>query len=275
MTTTIRSTVDRYVAVNGTALYTELRGVGPRMLVIHGGGEDAGMLAPQAERLAVEGYAVATYDRRGTRRSGREDWPGAGAVQHADDATALVRALDWRAPIVVGVSSGAVIALELASRHPGAVGPVIAWEPPAVGIIPDGAETAAALMAPVDAHLSARPDDFVGAQALLLSSVLGYPVGVDDPAFADARANAEPFVRDEPVITTAPLHRGLLAAADITIAVGSTPNDVVAATVDILSDWTGRPPVRVDADHEVYLTDPTVLTGIVNDVQASAKSGSW
>jgi pimeloyl-ACP methyl ester carboxylesterase len=275
MRTTTHSTGDRYVAVNGTTLYTELRGVGPRMLLIHGGGEDAGMLAPQAESLAAEGYAVATYDRRGTRRSGREDWPGTGAAQHADDAAALVQALDWRAPIVVGVSSGAVIALELASRHPGAVGPVIAWEPPAVGIIPDGAEAAAALMAPVDAHLAAHPRDFVGAQALLLSRVLGQPVGVDDPAFAAARANAEPFVRDEPVITTAPLDRGSLAAADITIAVGSTPNDVVAAAVDVLVDWTGRPAVRVDADHEVYLTDPAVLTGIVNDVQVSAKSGSW
>ena len=37
----------------------------------------------------------------------------------------------------------------------------------------------------------------------------------------------------------------------------------MAAAVDVLAGWTGRPPVRVDADHEVYLADPSVLTGIV------------
>ena len=48
------------------------------------------MLAGQAESLAAAGYEVVTYDRRGTGRSGREDWPGGGAAQHADDAAALI-----------------------------------------------------------------------------------------------------------------------------------------------------------------------------------------
>ena len=54
-----------------------------------------------------------------------------------------------------------------------------------------------------------------------------------------------------------------LACADVTVAAGSAPNDIIAAAVDVLAGWTGRPPLRVDADHEVYLTDPAVLTGIV------------
>ena len=60
-------------------------------------------------------------------------------------------------------------------------------------------------MAPVEDHLAAHPGDFVGAQAILLSAVVGFPVTADDPAFAAARANAEPFVRDEPTITAATL----------------------------------------------------------------------
>ena len=124
-------------------------------------------------------------------------------------------------------------------------------------------EATTAIMAPVDAHLASHPGDFAGAQALLLSTVLGFPVSVDDPAFAPARVNAEPFVRDEPAITTASFDRARLASADVTIAVGSAPNDIIADAVDVLSGWTGRPPVRVDADHEVYLTEPAVLTGIV------------
>ncbi len=219
------------------------------------------MLARQADSLAASGYDVATYDRRGTRRSGRQDWPGGGANQHADDAAALIRALGWKTPTVVGVSSGGVIALTLAVRHPGSVGSIVAWEPPAVGIIQGGMEATTAIMAPVDAHLASHPGDFAGAQALLLSTVLGFPVSVDDPAFAPARINAEPFVRDEPAITTASFDRAGLASADVTIAVGSAPNEIIAEAVDVLSGWTGRPPVRVDADHEVYLTEPAVLTG--------------
>jgi pimeloyl-ACP methyl ester carboxylesterase len=252
-------------AVNGTTLHVERRGTGAPLLLIHGGGEDASMLGGLAISLAVAGYDVVTYDRRGTGRSGHEDWPGRGADQHADDAAALIQHLGWRGPTVVGVSSGAVIALDLAARHPELVGRVVGWEPPAAGVVPGGSEITASIMAPVDAHLAARPGDFIGAQAILLAAVLGAPVSVDDPAFAATRANAEPFVRDEPAITTTPLDAPALAAADITIGVGSSPNELIAAAVDVLAGWTGRAPVRVAADHEVYLIDPEVLTRIVTE----------
>ena len=44
---------------------------------------------------------------------------------------------------------------------------------------------------------------------------------------------------------------------------GSAPNELVAAAGEILSEASGRPAVRVDADHEVYLSDPSVLTGVI------------
>jgi pimeloyl-ACP methyl ester carboxylesterase len=250
--------------VNGTALHVERRGAGVPLLLIHGGGEDASTLAGQATSLAAAGYDVVTYDRRGTGRSGHEEWPGRGADQHADDAAALIQRLGWRDPTVVGVSSGGVIALDLAARHPDVVGRVIAWEPPAAGVVTGGADITASIMAPVDGHLAAHPGDFIGAQAILLAAVIGAPVSVDDPAFAATRANAEPFVRDEPAITISPLDQQALATADVTLGVGSSPNELVAAAVDVLAGWTGRTPVQVAADHEVYLTDPEVLTGIVS-----------
>jgi pimeloyl-ACP methyl ester carboxylesterase len=258
-TTTFTSRID----AGGTTIHVEQRGDGPPLLLIHGGGEDAAMLATQAEDLAAAGYRVITYDRRGTGRSGRADWPGNGADQHADDAAALLAGLAAEPATVVGVSSGGVVALSVAARHPDAVRRVVAWEPPALGVVPGADEMNAQLMVPIDRHLADHPGDFAGAQALLLTVVLGFPVAADDPAFADTRANAEPMVRDEPTITLRPFAPGELDGDTVTVAIGSTPNDIVAAAVAGLAALIGREPVAVEADHEVYLSDPSVLTAIV------------
>lgn len=256
------------IAVGGTDLYVEQRGNGRPLLLIHGGGEDASMLSAQADDLASAGYRVITYDRRGTGRSGRDDWPGDGADQHADDDAALLAELDTGPAVVVGVSSGAVIALALVARHPDAVDHVIAWEPPALGVVPGAEAINAEIMAPVDAHLSAHPGDYVGAQAVLLTAILGVPVAVDDPAFAATRANAEAMIRGEPSITLRPFPAGELTGAPVTVAVGSTPNDLVAAAAEQLAGQIGRDAITVDGDHEVYLTDPAVLTGLVSAATA-------
>jgi pimeloyl-ACP methyl ester carboxylesterase len=254
---------DAVVAAAGTTFLVERRGAGEPLLLVHGAGEDGATLAPQADSLAAAGYEVVTYDRRGTGRSGRDDWPGTGAPQHADDAAALLAALDLGPATVVGVSSGAVIALELAARHPDAVQRVVAWEPPAAGVVPGGAEITAGIMAPVEQHLAEHPGDFVGAQAILLSALVGFPVAVDDPAFAAARAHAEPMVRDDPAITLATFTSADLAGRDVTLAIGSEPNEVVAAGVAALATLAGIEPVTVTGPHEVYLADPAVLTGVV------------
>jgi pimeloyl-ACP methyl ester carboxylesterase len=251
------------VSVNGTTLYVERRGTGAPLLLVHGGGEDAGMLTAQAEALAAAGYHVVTYDRRGTGRSGRQGWPGSGAEQHADDAAALLDELDLEPATIVGVSSGGVIALQLAARHGNVVERVVAWEPPAAGVVPGGAEATAAIMAPVEQYLADHPGDFVGAQAILLTAIVGFPVAVDDPAFAPARTNAEPMIRDEPTITLATFTADDLRRHDITIAGGDQPNEVIAAAAAELAALTGHDTVTVTGTHEVYLTDPSVLTAIV------------
>lgn len=252
------------LAVAGTILRVEQRGDGPPLLLVHGGGEDATMLSGQADALAAAGYRVISYDRRGTGGSGDDAWPGNGADQHADDAAALLTALDATPATVLGVSSGGVVALALAARHPDAVRRVVAWEPPASGVLPDAAATTAAIMAPVQAHLREHPGDYAGAQAIALTAILGFPVAADDPAFAAARVNAEPMIRDEPTITLRPFTSAELTAVPVTIAVGGEPNDVVGAAVARLGELSGRAPVVLDgADHEVYLADPSVLTALV------------
>lgn len=250
----------RIVEAAGTTFAVEVRGAGPTTLVIHGAGEDASMLGPFADELAASGRQVITYDRRGTAGSGRDDWPGTGATQHADDAAALLAALGAEGAHVIGFSSGGVIALDLAVRHPDVIGDAFVWEAPAVGVIPGGEELNAQIMEPIDAHLAAHPGDFVGAQALLLSAILGFPVAVDDPLFAATRANAEAMIRDEPSIPLRSFTPTELAGAAVTIAVGTAPNEIVAGAAEVLATMTGRPAVVVDtADHEAYLNDPATF----------------
>ncbi|WP_217921541.1 alpha/beta fold hydrolase [Miltoncostaea oceani] len=252
------------LAVAGTTLHVEERGDGPPLLLIHGAGEDAGMLSAQADALAAAGYRVISYDRRGTGGSGRDGWPGNGADQHADDAAALLEALDARPATVLGLSSGGVVALALAARHPGAVHRVLAWEPPASGVLPGAAAANAAILEPVEAHLRRHPGDYPGAQAILLTYILGFPVTVDDPAFAAARANAEAMVRDDPSITLRPFTAAELRAAPVTVAVGDAPNELVGAAVARLAELgAGAPTVVEGAPHEVHLSDPSVLAALV------------
>ena len=52
-------------------LHVERTGEGPSLVLMHGAGEDASLLAPQAAALAQRGFTAITYDRRGTGRSTR------------------------------------------------------------------------------------------------------------------------------------------------------------------------------------------------------------
>jgi pimeloyl-ACP methyl ester carboxylesterase len=245
------------VPVRDTTLHVEQRGDGRPLLLIHGAGEDSTMLAGQAEALAAAGYRVITYDRRGTGRSGRDAWPGNGADQHADDAAALLARLADRPATVLGLSSGAVVALALAARHPDAVARVVAWEPPAVGVLEYGPAFTTHLMAPVHEYVAAHPGDWAGAQAVMLAALAGGPVPVDDAT----RANAEPMVRDDPAITLRTFAPDDFAGADVTLAVGSAPLPPIQEAAALLGTWVGRPPVVLGGGHEVYLEDPAVLAG--------------
>lgn len=162
-----------------------------------------------------------------------------------------------------------MIALDLATRHRELVKRVVAWEPPAAGVVPYGDEITAEIMAPVRAHLDDRPDDFVGAQAILLSMLLGFPVAVGDSAFAAARANAAPMILDEPAITLKRFAPEALRGVPITIALGNSPLELISDAARQFERWTACAVVVVDAPHEVYLTNPAVLTRLVLSTEES------
>jgi pimeloyl-ACP methyl ester carboxylesterase len=107
-------------AAEGDEIYFESRGSGPVLLMIAGGLGDAGIYTFVAELLSDE-FRVITYDRRGQSRSTRRDPQNFEIGQQARDAVAVLRAAGEDKAIVFGNSSGAVIGLEMAARHPGVV----------------------------------------------------------------------------------------------------------------------------------------------------------
>jgi pimeloyl-ACP methyl ester carboxylesterase len=125
------------IRVDGASLYYERRGNGPALLMISGGGGDAGYYSGVADRLA-DAYTVLTYDRRGNSRSTVDDpaLPLRMAEQSAD-ALAVLAHHDLAQALVFGGSGGALIGLDLAARHTDAVTGLIAHEPPVLKLLSD------------------------------------------------------------------------------------------------------------------------------------------
>lgn len=104
--------------VNGVRLYYEERGRGDAILCIHGTSSSARVWRRAGLReLATLGRVIA-YDRRGCTRSERPEPYQTSVIQHAEDAAALIRALDAEPAVVIGRSYGGEAAIELALRDP-------------------------------------------------------------------------------------------------------------------------------------------------------------
>jgi len=140
MTTTISMdstpVITGYVETEGDKLYYEVRGNGPPLLMIAGGGGDAGFFALVAPILAKE-YKVITYDRHGNSRSSRHKPQNFEISQQSRDAVAVLRAAGETSAYVVGNSGGAVIALDMAKTQPEAIRAAVVHEAPILALLPD------------------------------------------------------------------------------------------------------------------------------------------
>ena len=97
-------------------LYAVRRGTGPDVLLIAGLGDSWEAWSHQVDGLS-HAHRITAFDNRGTGRSPLGDDP-LSIPSMADDAAALLRALDVERAHVAGFSSGGAIAQELALRHP-------------------------------------------------------------------------------------------------------------------------------------------------------------
>ncbi len=127
-----------YVTTEGDDLYYEVRGdyKSQPLLFIAGGGGEGEVFNAVADSLADE-YKIITYDRRATGRSTRNEPQNFEVSQQSRDAVAVLQAAGETSAFVVGSSSGAVIALDMAKTQPQAIRAVIPHEPPALRVLPD------------------------------------------------------------------------------------------------------------------------------------------
>ncbi|MFI7454231.1 alpha/beta fold hydrolase [Nonomuraea sp. NPDC049714] len=129
--------------VPGARLRYLRRGTGPLLLLIAGGDGDAAASDGLAAHLAGS-YTVLTYDRRGLSGSTVHDPARSPTLTtHADDVHRLLTAHTSEPAYVFGSSIGAMISLELVSRHPEQVGLLVAHEPPAPQLLPEPERTRA------------------------------------------------------------------------------------------------------------------------------------
>jgi pimeloyl-ACP methyl ester carboxylesterase len=119
-------------------LYYERAGSGePELLFVPGWCSDTTFFAPQFEHFAAT-HAVTVFDPRGC---GRSSVPADGydIPTLADDVAWLCAELEISKPVVVGHSLGAMVAIELAARHPSVPLAVVADDPGPINPLPETA----------------------------------------------------------------------------------------------------------------------------------------
>src|SRR5581483_1321843 len=125
--------------VPGAHLYYEIRGDGPLLVMIPGAGGSADPFQAVAAQLAAR-YAVLTYDRRGFSRSqldGPQDYERR-LETDADDVRRLIEHVSNAPAAVFGVSSGAIVGLEVLTSHASVVRVLVPYEAPLVKLLRDG-----------------------------------------------------------------------------------------------------------------------------------------
>lgn len=263
----------------GAELYYEVRGAGPPVLMIQGSGADAGCYEPLAEILAGN-FTVVTYDRRGTSRSPRPaGWTSTSIEEQADDASALLAALGLAPATIFASSTGALIGLELAIRHPTDVQGASLHEPTNFGVLPpEYVQEQFGSLTPLLEQAFSTGGPRAALQALY--GFLAGGVGFEDLAPAEVRerwlANAEMvFAMEFPHLLMAyrpseasiaairvPLH---VLRAEVT-----SPLNVAAA--EWLAARAGTSLLECPGPHLAYLTDPRAVAAAVGPFLARAAS---
>lgn len=260
------------IDVNGTSLYYELRGEGPALVLVSGAGGDAQPWAPLADALADE-FTVLTYDRRANSRSPRPTgWTATTMDEQADDAAALLQALDLAPAVAYGSSLGAVVVTALLLRHPQVLRGAVLHEPPLGRLSPAAAAPMSAIRGVVQEGLE-RGGPPVAMEAFLRWMVSDeYVDGLPAAQRARVLGNAEVFLGLEmPALADYLPPPEQLAEVEVPCVVGAGIDDRdpdsrhgwFAAVAQVLASQLGADVVEMPGSHVPQITHPQELAEVV------------
>ena len=209
----------------GVPLAYAEHGAGPPVLLVHGVASDAQAQRPVAAALAPDARVIA-YDRRGYGASGApEPYEGTTVEEQAEDAAALLRALDAVPAVVAGDGFGALVALDLLKRHAGLVRAAVLSNPALFALVPEATEVLSEQRAQIEEAIRAR-GPAAGVEVWLGGRVEG-------AALDRARAAHRAFFADYAGLATWSVSRRELRALQAPVVVltgpGSPPHVVAAA----------------------------------------------
>jgi pimeloyl-ACP methyl ester carboxylesterase len=280
MTETARPQVAQ-LPVPGARLYYKIRGSGPLLLLLQGGDGDADGTDALAEHLTSH-YTVLSYDRRGLSRSRISDPAAAVDVAtHSEDASRLLAAVTSEPALVFGSSLGAVLGLDLVSRHPEQIRLLVAHEPPVTGLLPEPERSQASQEQQAVEDLYRRE----GIAAAMRKFVMVAGIRFDDrepdvpiPQPGPERiANLEFFLtHDAPAIHRYRLDLPALrsAAARIVPAAGASSRAFPRHCAQALAAELGRPLAEFPGGHSGFMLRPQAFATQLRETLASHTRGS-
>jgi len=263
------------------ALYSRVRGDGPLVLLLQGGDGRSEGTDGLVEQLQ-DRFTLLSYDRRGLVRS--PDDPGVASdpdtrlQQHADDAAGLLDAHTDRPAVVFGTSIGAVIGLELLTRHPDRVSLLVAHEPPAVDLLPHDERAAAAAQQERIEAASVAGGAFAAMRQFLVATGIDPTDAEPDvrlgPPASDRLTDVETFLRhDAPAVARyRPDRAALQALADrIVPAVGENSARLFPGRcAQALGELLERPVERFPGGHSGFALRPRGFAARLAEVLAGA-----
>ncbi|GII86750.1 hydrolase [Sphaerisporangium siamense] len=252
--------------VPGADIYYEVRGVGPVLLLVPGGGGDAQAYARLA-RVPEDRYTVVTFDPRGSSRSTLLEELGEQRIEvYAEDVSLLLKEVGGGPAHVFGSSSGALIGLDLTARHPGQVRTLVAHEPPVVSFLPDAAHWTAFLR---EVH-DTQAEQGTGAALRKFAEAMNLPRQFDPGAElppearrmpARVAANMEFFFRHQVRSFSAYVPDvEALRGAPVIVAGGVQGRPYMPYKAALaVAERLGAQPAEFPGDHVGYLAEPVTF----------------
>jgi pimeloyl-ACP methyl ester carboxylesterase len=275
MTDTARSEVAD-LPVPGASLHYKVRGSGPLLLLLQGGDGDADGTDALAGHLASD-YTVLSYDRRGLSRSPVSDpAPAIDMATHSEDASRLLAAVASGPALVFGASLGAVLGLDLISRHPGQVRLLVAHEPPVTGLLPEPERSQAIRDQEEVEDLYRREGIAAAMRKFVAVAGIRFDDREPDVSIPQPRperiANLQFFLtHDAPAVHRHQLDLPALraAAARIVAAAGASTQTFPRRCAQALAGELGRPLAEFPGGHSGFMLRPRAFATRLREILTS------